>query len=138
MKIQRRTAMTRRTPMPMPRPRPILAALVRVSCIAPPPPPLLGGVVEDVGVDDVCVGGAVVALGEEVVAAAAVVASLNCQPLNGIPSTLVTPVAVMDVLRQPDCSAKSLAYAKTWPEVMGETHWLTGATIDIDASLLKA
>jgi hypothetical protein len=137
MKIQRRTAMMRRTPTPMPRPTPILATLVRVSCVATPPPPLLKGVV-DVGVDDVCVGGVVVALGEEVVAVAAVVASLNCQPLNGIPSTLVTPVAVMDVLRQPDCSAKSLAYAKTWPEVMGETHWLTGATIDIDASLLKA
>jgi hypothetical protein len=56
-----------------------------------------------------CEDGDDVAVADEVDVAAAVVASLNCHPLKGMPITLVTAVAVAEVLTQPASPSKSLA-----------------------------
>jgi hypothetical protein len=69
---------------------------------------------EGVAPVDVCESSSAEApIGEDVIAAAAAVASLNCHPLKGTPSTLVVAVAVMEVLSQPADPPKSLAYSKT-------------------------
>jgi hypothetical protein len=47
--------------------------------------------------------------GDELGAAPPVVANLNCQPLKGIPITLVGAVAMADVFTQPASPSKSLA-----------------------------
>jgi hypothetical protein len=74
-----------------------------------------------------------VGLASVVDGAAAVMAALNCHPLNGMPTTAVAAVAVADVFSQPESPPKSLAKLKTWPSSIVDMHWLAGATIEIEA-----